>query len=73
MLPETLVMNQAARIDVLIIRQEDSAWTAEQLERSLPAGIRQCTARYILLKFKYTQSINDDALHQSLAYDFLYR
>jgi hypothetical protein len=71
-LPETLVMNKPPRIDVLIIRQQETAWTAEQLER-LPDGIRQCTARYILLEFKYTQSINDDALYQSMAYDFLYR
>jgi hypothetical protein len=56
------------RVDVLILRQADTAWTAEQLER-LPDGIRQSTASHILLEFKYTQSVNDDVLIQSLAYD----
>jgi len=71
-LPETLVMNKPPRIDVLIIRQQETPWTAEQLER-LPDGIRQCTAAYILLEFKYTQSINDKAMLQALAYDFFYK
>ena len=71
-LPEVLVMSKRPRVDILILRQLEKAWTAEQLER-LPDGIRQSTASHILLEFKYTQSINDDVLVQTLAYDLFYR
>jgi len=69
--PEAPVMIKPPRADILILPQ-GSAWTSEQLER-LPDGIRQSTARHILIEFKYTQSISDDAIVQSLAYDWLYR
>ncbi|MDM8567763.1 hypothetical protein QUF74_19215 [Candidatus Halobeggiatoa sp. HSG11] len=39
----------------------------------MPDGIRQSTASHILLEFKYTQSISNDVVVQSLAYDLLYR
>ncbi len=70
--PETVVMSQLPRTDVLILQRQEAAWTAEQLER-LPDGIRQSTARHILVEFKYTQSISDDAMLQTLAYDLFYR
>jgi hypothetical protein len=71
-LPETLVMIKTPRVDILIIRQQEIPWTAEQLER-LPDGIRQCTAPYILIEFKYTESLSDKAMLQTLAYDFFYK
>jgi hypothetical protein len=49
--PEALVMSKPPRVDVLILRQPETAWTAEQQER-LPDGIRQSTASHILLEFK---------------------
>ncbi|EDN70616.1 hypothetical protein BGP_3981 [Beggiatoa sp. PS] len=70
--PEALVMSKPPRVDVLILRQPETAWTAEQLER-LPDGIRQSTASHILLEFKYTESISDNAVIQTLAYDFFYK
>ncbi len=71
-LPETLVMIKTPRVDILIIRQQETHWTAEQLER-LPDGIRQCTAPYLLIEFKYTQSLSDKAMLQTLAYDYFYK
>jgi hypothetical protein len=70
--PEALVMSQPPRVDVLIPRQPKTAWTAEQLER-LPDGIRQNTASHILLEFKYTESISDNAIIQTLGYDLFYQ
>ena len=70
--PETVVMSQLPRTDVLILQRQEAAWTAEQLER-LPDGIRQSTARYILVELKYTQSISDDTIIQTLADDLFYR
>jgi hypothetical protein len=70
--PEALVMSKPPRVDVLILRQPETAWTAKQLER-LPDGIRQSTASHILLEFKYTESINNDVVVQTLAYDLFYR
>jgi hypothetical protein len=70
--PEKAVMSKPPRDDVLILRQQETAWTQKQLNR-LPDGIRQSTARYILIEFKYTQSISDDAMLQTLAYDLFYR
>ena len=69
--PEKAVMSKPPRVDVLILRQQETAWDAKQLER-LPDGMRQSTARQILLEFKYTQSIGDDAIIQALAYNLLY-
>ena len=66
--PEAPVMIKSPQADILILRQPETAWTFEQLER-LPDGIRQSTARHILLEFKYTQSISNDAVVQTLAYD----
>jgi len=65
-------MIKSPQADILILRQQETAWTFEQLQR-LPDGIRQSTARHILLEFKYTQSISNDAVVQTLAYDLFYR
>lgn len=65
---EALVMTKPPRADILLLRQNHPAWTTEQLKR-LPDGIRQSQASHILLEFKYSQSINEDALIQSLSYD----
>ncbi len=69
---EVDVMAESPKIDILLLRREEPEWTAEQREL-LPDGIRDSKASDILLEFKYTESINEDALMQAVGYDFFYR
>ena len=66
------VMVNPPEADILLLRRETPQWTAEQFER-LPDGIRDCVATDILLEFKYTESVNETALQQTLSYDFFYK
>ena len=70
--PELPVMAKPPQVDILFFRREQAVWTTEQFER-LPDGIRQCKAAYILLEFKYTESVNKEAFVQALTYDYLYK
>jgi hypothetical protein len=70
--PEVPVMSKPPQVDILLFRREQAVWTAEQFER-LPDGIRQCNAAYILLEFKYTESVNEEAFVQARMYDYLYK
>ena len=65
-------MSESPKADILIIRREESQWTAEQFAL-LPDGIRDSQATDILIEFKYTQSFNENALQQALGYDFFYK
>ncbi len=69
---EAKVMKESPRIDILLLRRNESEWTDEQLAL-LPDGIRNTKATDLLLEFKYTESFNDDALQQALGYDFFYK
>jgi hypothetical protein len=69
---EAKVMRDSPRIDILLLRRTEPKWTVEQLAL-LPDGIRDTKATDLLLEFKYTESLNDDALQQTLGYDFLYK
>ena len=60
------------RADVLLLRHDHPRWTPEQMA-VLPDGIRHSQAAQILIEFKYSESINEDALAQALIYDRLYR
>ncbi len=66
------VMTEPPEADILLLRREGQKWTAEQLSR-LPDGIRDSTARQILIEFKYTESINEVAFRQTLGYDTFYK
>ncbi|KPA18476.1 hypothetical protein MHK_001298 [Candidatus Magnetomorum sp. HK-1] len=55
------------KLDVLIIRRTGDSWTDEQLD-FLPDGIRQKKCRYVILELKYTESINQIAIFQTLGY-----
>ncbi len=66
------VMNNPPEVDILLLRKNISKWTKAQLER-LPDGIRDSKAEHILIEFKYTESINEKAFRQTLAYDTFYR
>ena len=55
------------KLDVLIIRRKGNRWTDEQL-KFLPDGIRQKECKYVILELKYTESINQIAIFQTLGY-----
>jgi hypothetical protein len=44
------------RVDLLIIRKENTNWTESQL-KYLPDGVRQSKRRHIIMELKKTQSI----------------
>ena len=66
------VMSEPPKTDVLLLRKENRRWTKAQQER-LPDGVRDSRAKHILLEFKYTESVSENAFLQALCYDYLYR
>jgi hypothetical protein len=69
---ELPIMAKSPQIDILLLKREETQWTAEQLAL-LPDGIRESQARHLLLEFKYTESLSENALRQSVGYDFFYK
>jgi hypothetical protein len=65
------VMTYPPAADILL-RRENESWTDEQLQR-LPDGIRDSTARHILIEFKATESLSKEALIQAAAYEHFYK
>jgi len=68
---EANVMSEPPRADVLLLRRDTARWTPEQFA-VLPDGIRDTNARYILIEFKYSESISVNALLQTANNDRLY-
>ncbi|NOQ34897.1 MAG: hypothetical protein GQ569_03280 [Methylococcaceae bacterium] len=66
------VMVNPPEADILLLRRQTSQWTKAQLER-LADGIRDTKASHILLEFKYSESVNEKALQQTLSYDYFYK
>lgn len=66
------VMSDPPEADIVLLRRHSRTWTPEQLAR-LPDGIRHSRASHILIEFKYTESVNEDALLQILGYDTFYK
>lgn len=66
------LMSNPPEADILLLRRQTPHWTKEQLAL-LADGIRDSDASDILLEFKYTESVNDAAMQQTLAYDFFYK
>jgi hypothetical protein len=66
------VMSDPPEADILLLRRDTPTWTQEQLAR-LPDGIRHSQASHILIEFKYTESVNEDAWLQILGYDTFYK
>ncbi len=69
---EVKLMSDPPRLDILLIRRMTSTWTHEQLAR-LPDGIRNSTATHILIEFKYTESLDEEAISKTHGYDTFYR
>jgi hypothetical protein len=68
---ELPVMSFPPEADVVLIRRNKNTWTVRQRE-FLPDGIRDSHARYVIIEFKYTESVNKKALQQALSYDYLF-
>ncbi len=66
------VMGDPPEADILLLRKKHRQWTEEQRSR-LPDGIRDSRATHILIEFKYTESVNKDALIQTICYDYHYK
>ncbi|MFN8439753.1 MAG: hypothetical protein U0175_03235 [Caldilineaceae bacterium] len=69
---EVNLARKPLKLDILLIRRDEPFWTEAQFAR-LPDGIRQRSEPNILCEFKYTESLNRDALVQALNYETLYR
>jgi len=69
---EPELMSQPPKGDIILLRRQHPDWTAAQ-KALLADGIRDTTAAYILLEFKYTESVNRDVLQQTLGYEYFYR
>ncbi|MEZ4524524.1 MAG: hypothetical protein R2941_01200 [Desulfobacterales bacterium] len=66
------VMSQSPEADILLIRKESDEQHPEQRNR-LPDGMRESSASHMLIEFKYTESVNENAFRQILGYDTFYR
>ncbi|KPA10870.1 hypothetical protein MHK_008917 [Candidatus Magnetomorum sp. HK-1] len=55
------------KLDVLIIRRTGARWSKAQME-FLPDGIRHSHCKHVILELKYTESINQVAVFQTLGY-----
>jgi hypothetical protein len=71
-LTELPIMSKPPQVDILLLRREHVFWTEEQRQR-LPDGIRDTQASHILIEFKYTESVNENAFIQARLYDYLYK
>ena len=69
---EPKLLGDSPRADILLLRREGDAWNAAQRAR-LPDGVRDNAAGHVLVEFKYTESANESALAQAVAYDHFYR
>ncbi|ETR67017.1 MAG: hypothetical protein OMM_05366 [Candidatus Magnetoglobus multicellularis str. Araruama] len=65
------IMSDSPRADILIIKKKTGKWTPDQL-RLIPDGIRESEAKYIIIEFKYTQSLSDKTFQQALGYDYFF-
>ena len=66
------LLGKPPKADILLLRREGEAWNAAQRAR-LPDGVRDSAAAHVLVEFKYTESVNETALAQAVAYDHFYR
>ena len=69
---ELQVSSEPPRIDIVLLRRETPQWTQAQ-RALLPDGVRDTDAADILLEFKYSESLSQDAIVQAVAYEYFYR
>ena len=66
------LMSNPPEADILLLKKNRKGWSQDQL-KLLPDGIRDRPADHILIEFKYTESINEKAIKQTLGYDIFYK
>ena len=71
-LTEVPVVPDPPRADIILLRRAGKTWTNEQLA-CLADGLRDTDAKALLVEFKYTESVTDDAIEKLFVYDNLYR
>ena len=69
---EVQIASDPPRVDILLLRREGDAWTPEQ-KALLPDGVRDSRAGYILLEFKYSESLTLEGVLQGLGYAYFFR
>ena len=69
---EPQVMSEPPQADIILLRRHTPFWTPEQQAR-LADGIRDSRASHILIEFKYSESVDHDAIQQTLSYEYFYR
>ena len=71
-LTEVQVSSNPPKADILLLRRQTGAWTAEQLP-FLPDGVRASRASHILIEFKYRETIQSETFQQAIGYDYFYQ
>ncbi|MGN7614444.1 hypothetical protein ACQZV8_20430 [Magnetococcales bacterium HHB-1] len=63
---------ESPKADLVLIRRKGKQWTKQQ-RVLLADGLRDLNADHILAELKITESLNEAALQQTLAYDRMFR
>jgi hypothetical protein len=66
------VTAEPPRADLLLLRRQQSRWNDAQRQR-LADGLRDTDAGHLLIEFKYTEGLSENACVQLLSYDYFYR
>ncbi|MBF0097514.1 MAG: hypothetical protein HQM05_09305, partial [Magnetococcales bacterium] len=69
---EVDVVHASPKADIILLRREGNTWTEEQ-KAWLADGMRDTDARELLIEFKFTESLTENVLRRTLAYDYFYR
>lgn len=66
------VTAEPPRADILLLRRQQPRWNEAQ-RRRLADGLRDTDASHLLIEFKYSEGLSEDACVQLLSYDYFYR
>ncbi|MBF0098637.1 MAG: DUF4351 domain-containing protein [Magnetococcales bacterium] len=69
---EVDVTSASPKADIILLRREGDNWTEEQ-KTWLADGLRDTSAKDLLIEFKFTESLTNRAYRQLLVYDHLYQ
>ncbi|MBF0185879.1 MAG: DUF4351 domain-containing protein [Magnetococcales bacterium] len=69
---EVDVTSGSPKADIILLRREGGNWTKEQ-KAWLADGMRDTTAKDLLIEFKFTESLTNRICRQLLVYDHLYQ
>jgi len=66
------VTAEPPRADILLLRRQQSCWNEAQRQR-LADGLHDTDAGHLLIEFKYSEGLSENAFVQLLSYDYFYR